>query len=178
MTSADGSGVITTYDEGLARRLKALACTAPLHDLDVRKVRLDWCDGAEYQMAEIALQAIDQVTVAMDFDRGADHQEVVNRVLPFVAAQAPQRDRAEHAGVARWVLDNLINVGSTDRGFRALYGTFGPSGAYERRVWDFRLLVELVSRTGRSTCGPLMRRSTCWSARWTRMWSRRRSLRR
>ena len=87
MTSADGSGVITIYDEGLARRLKALACTAPLHDLDARKVRLDWCDGAEYQMAEIALQAIDQVTVAMDFDRGADHQEVVNRVLPFVAAQ-------------------------------------------------------------------------------------------
>ncbi len=109
---------------------------------------LDWCDGGEYQMAEIALQAIDQVTVAMDFDRGADHQEVVNRVLPFVAAQAPQRDRAEHAGVARWVLDNLINVGSTDRGFRALYGTFGPSGGYERRVWDFRLLVELASPDG------------------------------
>jgi hypothetical protein len=37
----------------------------------------------------------------------------VNRVLPFVAAQAPERDRAEHVRVARWVLDNLINVGST-----------------------------------------------------------------
>ena len=47
-----------------------------------------------------------------------------------------------------WVLDNLINVGSTDRGFRALYGTFGPSGAYKRRVWDFRLLVELASPEG------------------------------
>jgi hypothetical protein len=148
MTSADGIGVITFHDEGLARRLKALACTAPLHDLDTRKVRLDWCDGVGYQMAEIALQAIDQVTVAMDFDRGADHEEVVNRVLPFVAAQAPERDRAEHVRVARWVLDNLINVGSTDRGFRALYGTFGVSGAYERRVWDFRLLIELVSPDG------------------------------
>ena len=103
MTSADGSGSITSYDEGLARRLKALACTAPLHDLDGRKVRLDWCEAAGYQMAEIALQAIDQVTVAMDFDRGADHEDVVNRLLPFVAAQAPQRDRAEHARVARWV---------------------------------------------------------------------------
>ena len=39
VTSADGSGVITTYDEGLARRLKALACTAPLHDIDVRAKR-------------------------------------------------------------------------------------------------------------------------------------------
>ena len=51
-------------------------------------------------------------------------------------------------GWRSWVLDNLINVGSTDRGFRTLYGTFGASGAYERRVWDFRLLVELVSPDG------------------------------
>ncbi len=148
MTSADGSGVITLHDEGLARRLKALACTAPLHDLDARKVRLDWCEGAVYQMAEIALQAIDQVTVAMDFDRGAGHEDVIRRLLPFVAAQVPERDGAEHARVARWVLDNLINVGSTDRGFRALYGTFGVSGAYERRIFDFRLLIELVSPDG------------------------------
>jgi hypothetical protein len=148
MTSADGDGAITFNDEGLARRLKALACTAPLHDLDARKVRLDWCDGAVYQMAEIALQAIDQVTVAMDFDRGADHEDVVNRLLPFIAAQAPDRDGAEHARVARWALDNLVNVGSTDRGFRALYGTFGASGEYQRRAWDFRLLIELVSPEG------------------------------
>jgi hypothetical protein len=148
MTSADGSGVITLHDEGLARRLKALACTAPLHDLDARKARLDWCEGDAYQMAEVALQAIDQVTIAMDFDRGADHEDVVKRLMPFVEAQALGRDGAEHARVARWVLDNLINVGSTDRGFRALYGTFGAAGEYERRVWDFRLLVELVSPDG------------------------------
>lgn len=148
MTSPDGSEVTTFHDEGLVRRLKALACTAPLHGLDDRKTRLDWCDGAAYQMAEIGLQAIDQVTVAMDFDRGADHEDVVHRLLPFIAVQAPDRDQTEHARVARWVLDNLINVGSTDRGFRALYGTFGGSGGYERRVWDFRLLIELVSPEG------------------------------
>jgi hypothetical protein len=135
-------------DEGLARRLKALACTAPLHDLDARKVRLDWCDASAYQMAEIALQVIDQVTVAMDFDRGADHDDVVKRVMPFIAAQAPEHDRAEHTRVAQWVLGNLINVGSADRGFRALYGAFGESGAYERRVFDFKLLIELVSPEG------------------------------
>jgi hypothetical protein len=99
-------------------------------------------------MAEIALQMIDQVTVAMDFDRGADHDDVVKRVRPFIAAQAPDRDHAEHGRVAQWVLDNLINVGTVDRGFRALYGTFGVSGAYERRVFDFKLLTELVSAQG------------------------------
>ena len=109
--------MIALHDEGLARRLKALACTAPLHDLDARKVRLDWCDGNAYQMAEIALQAIDQVTIAMDFDRGADHEDVVKRLLPFVAGQALERDGTEHARVARW-------------------------------VFDFRLLIELVSPDG------------------------------
>jgi hypothetical protein len=78
-------------DEGMARRLKALACTAPLHDLDARKSRLDWADASGYQMAEIALQVIDQVTIAMDFDRGAGHEQVVARVRAFVAAQEPDR---------------------------------------------------------------------------------------
>jgi hypothetical protein len=135
-------------DEGLARRLKALACTAPLHDLDARKTRLDWVDASAYQMAEIALQVIDQVTIAMDFDRGADHGEVVTRVRPFAAAQARDRDDGEHDQIVRWVLDNLINVGSVDRGFRALYGTFDPAGKYERRAFDFKLLVELAGADG------------------------------
>jgi hypothetical protein len=149
VSADDGGGpALVGQDEGLARRLKALACTAPLHDLDARKARLDWCDASRYQMAEIALQMIDQVTVAMDFDHGADHDDVVRRVIPFIAAQAPDRDHPEHTKVAQWVLDNLINVGSADRGFRALYGTFGVSGAYERRVFDFKLLTELVSGDG------------------------------
>jgi hypothetical protein len=135
-------------DEGLSRRLKALACTAPLHDLDARKGRLDWSDANAYQMAEIALQAIDQVTIAMDFDRGANHDQVVARLLSFVAAQAPDRSHDEHLRVARWVLDNLINVGTTDRGFRAVYGSFDPTGSYHRRSFDFKLLIELVSPEG------------------------------
>ncbi|MEU6642988.1 hypothetical protein ABZ863_10590 [Saccharomonospora sp. NPDC046836] len=135
-------------DEGLARRLKALACTAPLHDLDARKAKLDWADATVYQMAEIGLHTIDQVTIAMDFDTGADHQQVVGRLLPFIAAQAPRRGTAEHTRVARWVLDNLINVGTTDRGFRRVYGSVDADGRYRRRAFDFKLLVELAAPTG------------------------------
>lgn len=135
-------------DEGLARRLKALACTAPLHDLDARKAKLDWADATVYQMAEIALHTIDQVTIAMDFDTGADHQGVVHRLLPFIAAQAPRRGAAEHTRVARWVLDNLINVGTADRGFRRVYGSVDAEGRYERRAFDFKLLVELAAPDG------------------------------
>lgn len=135
-------------DEGLARRLKALACTAPLHDLDARKAKLDWADATVYQMAEIALHTIDQVTIAMDFDTGADHERVVRRLLPFIAAQAPERSTGEHTRVASWVLDNLINVGTTDRGFRRVYGSVEEDGTYRRRAFDFKLLVELAAPDG------------------------------
>ncbi|KAA9160355.1 hypothetical protein FPZ12_017440 [Amycolatopsis acidicola] len=135
-------------DEGLARRLKALACTAPLHDLDARKAKLDWADATVYQMAEIALHTIDQVTIAMDFDTGADHEDVIRRLQPFIAAQAPDRLADEHQRVARWVLDNLINVGTADRGFRRVYGSVDASGAYRRRAFDFKLLIELAAPDG------------------------------
>ncbi|GGO96953.1 hypothetical protein GCM10012280_57620 [Wenjunlia tyrosinilytica] len=134
-------------DEGLARRLKALACTAPLHDLDVRKANLAG-EYTVYSMAEVALASIDLVTLNMDFDTGADHEQVVARLLPRVAAQAPRRPAAEHERVARWVLENLINVGSVDRGFRAVYGTFGPDGAYVRRDYDFKLVEEVPGPDG------------------------------
>ncbi|MEV0266997.1 hypothetical protein AB0I49_37445 [Streptomyces sp. NPDC050617] len=134
-------------DEGLARRLRALACTAPLHDLDVRKANLAGEYGI-YAMAEVALAAIDAVTLHMDFDTGADHEQIVAKLLPRVAAQAPRRPAAEHDRVARWVLENLINVGSVDRGFRAVYGTFGADGAYVRRDYDFKLVEEVPGHGG------------------------------
>ncbi|MFK0216324.1 hypothetical protein [Streptomyces sp. NPDC090298] len=129
-------------DEGLARRLRALACTAPLHDLDARKANLAG-EYTVYAMAEVALAAIDLITLNMDFDTGADHEQIVARLLPRVAAQAPTRPAAEHERVARWVLENLINVGSVDRGFRAVYGTFGTDGVYVRRDYDFKLIEEV-----------------------------------
>ncbi|SCG06968.1 hypothetical protein GA0115255_122042, partial [Streptomyces sp. Ncost-T6T-2b] len=75
-------------DEGLSRRLRALACTAPLHDLDVRKANLAG-EYTVYAMAEVALAAIDHVTLNMDFDTGADHDQIVARLLPRVAAPGP-----------------------------------------------------------------------------------------
>src|SRR5450755_4528971 len=105
-------------DEGFVRRVKALAFTAPLHELDAHKGRLDWVDASVYHMAEIALAILDQVALAMDFDNGAERAAVLDRVVPFVRIQAPGRGRDEYEGVASWVLEKLINVGSIDRLFR------------------------------------------------------------
>jgi hypothetical protein len=143
-----GDEAASVVDEGVARRLKALACTAPLHELDQRKSRLEWVDATPYRMAEIALQAIDQVTLAMDFDRGADQAQVVHRLAPFIGAQVPAAPTAEHERVGHWVVENLINVGTLDRGFQAEYGSTGPDGSYVRRRFDFKLLVELAGPDG------------------------------
>jgi hypothetical protein len=53
----------------------------------------------------------------------------------------------EHERVARWVLDNLLNVGTVDRAFRAVYGRLGERG-YQRHAFDFKLLSELASLEG------------------------------
>lgn len=128
--------------------MKALACTAPLHDLDGRKSAVQAADFTVYQMSELALHAIDLVTLAMDFDAGASPERVVADLSTFAARQVPERPTGEHARVARWVLENLINVGSADRGFRAVYGLTGADGHYERRDFDFKLLEEVPGADG------------------------------
>lgn len=141
---ADGDGFITedtVTAASFAQRVKALATTAPLHDLDARKSQVQTADYTVYQMAELALHAIDLVTVAMDFDTGARPASVLTALTDRVAAQAPDRTSHEHTKVASWVLENLLNVGSADRGFRTIYGLTGPSG-YDRRTFDFKLLEE------------------------------------
>ena len=46
------------------------------------------------------------------------------------------------------MIENLINVGSLDRGFAVDYGSFGADGRYVRRRFDFKLLVELAGPDG------------------------------
>ncbi|GAB3048656.1 hypothetical protein GCM10027053_03730 [Intrasporangium mesophilum] len=149
--SRPGSGASTatrpTAAAGFAQRVKALATTGPLHDLDARKSAVQTADYTVYQMAELALQAIDLVTVAMDFDTGARPDLVHADLTAYAAEQAPDRPEVEHQRVARWVLENLLNVGTADRGFRAVYGIAGPAG-YDRRTFDFKILEETLGADG------------------------------
>lgn len=139
---------LANLDTGFAQRIKALACTAPLHDLDARKSSVQSADLTAYQMSELGLHAIDLVTLAMDFDAGASPERTVEDLSRYAADQAPDRSAAEHEHAAGWVLENLLNVGSADRGFRAVYGMTGTDGRYERRDFDFRLLEEVPGADG------------------------------
>lgn len=137
------AGAATGFDQ----RVKALATTAPLHDMDARKALVQTADYSIYQMAELALHAIDLVTIAMDFDTGAHPDRVHADLAAYVATQAPDRPAGEHGRVAGWVIENLLNVGSLDRGFRTVYGHSGPAG-YDRRSFDFKLLEETRGADG------------------------------
>ncbi|WP_369172947.1 hypothetical protein AB5J49_35520 [Streptomyces sp. R28] len=136
-------------DDGLARRAKALACTAPLQALDENKGSLRWVKADVYQLAEIALHTIDQVTISMDFDSGANQEKVVDQVKRFVALQAPERTTEEHRSVARHVLQRLINVGTVERSFNETIGAVDRSGVYRRFGFQFNLLVERAGRDGK-----------------------------
>lgn len=135
-------------DEGLARRAKALACTAPLQALDENKGSLRWVKAEVYQLAEVALHTIDQVTISMDFDSGAGQDKVLDQVERFVALQAPDRAAEEHRKVAQHVLQRLINVGTVDRSFSEIYGSVDEDGVYRRYAFEFNLLVERAGTEG------------------------------
>jgi len=60
---------LASVDSGSVQRAKAIACAAPLHDLDARTSQIQGGDFTRYQMSELALHAIDLVTLAMDFDQ-------------------------------------------------------------------------------------------------------------
>lgn len=133
---------------GLATRVKALAVADPVLDLERRKSLLASREWTGYQMEELALTAIDTVTLKMDFDDGARHEDIVAAMARVAAFQMPQRDRDEHTAVARWVLDSLLNVGTVDRDFSHLYGIVSHS-TYASHTFSFKLLREVPGPDGK-----------------------------
>lgn len=93
-------------DAAFTQRVKALATTAPLHDLDARKSQVQAGAWGDYQMAELALHAFDLVTIAMDFDTGARPDTARRELAVRVAEQAVGRSTDEYDRVASWILES------------------------------------------------------------------------
>lgn len=127
-------------------RMKALAVSDPLLDLDRARSKLDR-DWGTYQMVELALAAIDAVALRMDLDEGADQEEVVQVVASFAAVQQPDRDAAEYQEVAEWIIHRLINSDSRDRGFDCVVGAV-HDGDYALRRFSFQLLRDKQNSQG------------------------------
>lgn len=133
---------------GLATRVKALAVADPVLDMERRKPLLASRGWTDYQMEELALTAIDTVTLRMDFEDGAQHEEVMTAVARVASLQVPDGHSNDHINVARWVLDSLLNVGTVDRGFNHTYGVV-LDGAYTSHTFPFKLLREVAGPDSR-----------------------------
>ncbi len=136
-----------TAAESLARRVKAVACTAPLHDLEANKVRRGGQAWSGLNCWELAFVAIDTVATRMDFDSGAAYDDIVSVVAAQAAHQLPELGAGECMAVGAWVVDGLVN-GRAGDGFDAVYGRWANDG-YQASVWVFKLLTEhLDDRSG------------------------------
>lgn len=138
MPVADLSSRPGQRDESRTRRVRALLCTAPLHELQMARAgrggifpRLDCYD--------LALGAIDFVVDHMGFDTGADPEAVIGHLFSEIVDWVPDRSEDEVEAAARAINEVLI------RPQRGLYSE--PDDA-TRRPFDFALLREEPSPEG------------------------------
>lgn len=134
--------------DSLSRRVKALACTAPLHALESNKARVAEGRWTPLNCWELAFVAIDAVAVAMDFDTGASYDLTVDLVTGQVSRQAPNLAGDDARGAATWVVEGLISGRGGDEPFHAAYGSWDDGGSYQARGFHVQLLTEHAGMDG------------------------------
>lgn len=99
---------IATDDDAIARRIKAIAATRPLHELDRNKSSWDgdWWD--RYDLLSLAIATIDEVALAMSVSAGRSYHEAVEHCARQAARQQPEADEPEHQTVATRVVSALL----------------------------------------------------------------------
>ncbi|MFE2996876.1 hypothetical protein ACFXG4_17895 [Nocardia sp. NPDC059246] len=145
MFKADGRGRDTL---GPAIRGRALAVADPVLDLERCKSLLTSRDRTGYQMEELALNAIDTITLKRDFEDGTKHEDVVVAVVGVARSQMPGHSTEEHDEVAGWILDSLVYVSTVDRRFSHVHGVTS-GGTFASHIFSDRLLREVVGLDGR-----------------------------
>ncbi|MFE4331387.1 hypothetical protein ACFRQM_18750 [Streptomyces sp. NPDC056831] len=136
----------STVYESITSRTRALAVGYPLLALDNSKAKKErgW---DRYRMAELALAAIDFVTLRTDMRTAVRQESVVEHVAEFAALQLPERTGEEYRAVARWVTERLINTEERDRAFHHDVGYVTDDG-FETRVASFQILKEVPDHVG------------------------------
>ena len=127
---------IPTDDDAVVRRVKAVAATRPLHDLERNKSSWDGDFWDRCDLMSLAVATIDQVALAMGVSAGMLYETAHE----YVAAQAARQhgeDGETVWAVASRVLDGLIS----DNPHEAVYAAHDRDIVH-RRVHPFRLLYE------------------------------------
>lgn len=126
-----------SLDPARERRVKALTCTEPLHDLQANRSRRNW---ETFDFYDLGLAAIDTVVDRMGFDSGISREELDKALRVEARRFAPNYTERKLAPVLTELVETLIrpNVGEY-------------TGAIDeiRRRFDFALLTEHEDADGR-----------------------------
>lgn len=99
---------IATDDSAITRRVKAIAATRPLHDLERNKASFGGDHWGRYDLMTLAIATIDEVALAMGVSAGRSYEEALAHCARQAARQDPNADEAEHELVASRVLGALL----------------------------------------------------------------------
>jgi len=147
--TGDDPALLTTPGavESLGKRVRAIAFTKPLHDLEASKVRLGGEAWSRLNMVELAFHAVDVVALRMDFDTGASYDDVVVAVSSLASLQVPGLADPERVGDK--VIEGLITgrAASDADAHQTAFGTWGADG-YTARRYDFALVTEHLDGRG------------------------------
>ena len=133
-------------EDSFTRRVKALARTLPVHELDASKGQREG-DWTRHDLRALALAAVDAVIDEMGLAYGATAAAVRARLAALVAAAAPDRSPAHAEQVAAAVLDALLNDRERREAFAIPYSDW--SGPRHRRAsLVFKLLEEIEAPDG------------------------------
>lgn len=135
--SGDLSLFIATDDSAITRRVKAIAATRPLHDLERNKANFAGGHWDRYDLISLAIAAIDEVALAMGISAGRSYDEALAHCTAQAARQNPHADETEHEQVASRVLGTLL----ADQPEAVTYVDH-TGGEPTQRRHEFRLLYE------------------------------------
>lgn len=133
---------VSAHEPSFPARVAAFLRFSPVIEAAQAARRQEWPDST-YDIITLALTAIDLVVSRQGFDSEATRSDVV-AVLTALAAQAG-RDRPddEHAEVAAFVVDSLLNRPGRQAPFRYVASDYSsPESGHRQREVPFSLLVE------------------------------------
>lgn len=136
----------------LARRSRVLAHLQPLLDIEHAKIRSTAADAdrdwGDYDTRLLQLVAFDAIAAedGLHPEGGVPRETVERQVAIHAERMASNQPPADHSHVAAWLIDRLLNAGTSARGFDVSW--VDPSDAYRRDDLRVTALYETLTAAG------------------------------
>lgn len=139
---AAGLGGLSVHESSFPARVAAFLRFSPVIEAAQAARRRDWPEDT-YDVVTLALAAIDLVVSQQGFEAEATRPDVVLALTDLACTAAPDRPEHEHADVAAFVVDALLNRQCSQAPFRYVTSDYSSLGdGHRRRDVPFSLLVE------------------------------------